>query len=159
MSQHNDIQLRRRIERILERHPNASSLAVRQRLIVDVKPAHFYLHLIPFYDQDRIDDSSDIQRELDRMMAMHLGLSVIARTLLTKPYNYRQIERALLKLTLNFNHTEQTRLCKIVHFGHDMAKDEHHKSKMVMHLQKLGHRLPDIFLILRQSTRVEIIDR
>ncbi len=159
MSQHNDVQLRRRIERILERHPNASSLAVRQRLIVDVKPAHFYLHLIPFYDQDRIDDSSDIQRELDRMMAMHLGLNVIARTLSTKPYNYRQIERALLKLTLNFNHTEQARLCKIAHFGHDIAKDERHKSKMIMRLQNLGHRLPDILLILRQSARVEIIDR
>lgn len=159
MSQHNDVQLKRRIERILERHPNASSLAVRQRLIVDLKPAHFYIHLIPYYDQDRIDDSSDIQRELDRMMAMHLGFSVIARILSTKPYNYRQIEQALLKLTLNFNHTEQARLCKIVHFGHDMVKDERHKSKMIMRLQNLGHRLPDILLILRQSVRVEIIDR
>ncbi|CAK3076176.1 conserved hypothetical protein [Vibrio crassostreae] len=159
MTQHNDIQLRRHIERILEHHPDASSLVVRQRLIVDVKPTHFYLHLIPFYDQNRIDDNSDIQRELDKMMAMHLGFSVIARTLSAKPYNYHQIERALLKLTLNFNHKEQARLCKIVHFGHDVAKDEHHKSKVVMHLQKLGHRLPDIYLTLRQSAKVEIIGR
>ncbi|WP_135381816.1 MULTISPECIES: hypothetical protein [Vibrio] len=159
MSQDNDAQLRRRIECILERYPNASSLMVRQRLIVNVKPAHLYLHLIPFYDQCRIDDRADIQRELGKMMAMHLGLSVIVRTLSTKLYNYRQVEQALLELTVDFNHIEQTRRCKVTHFGYDMAKDEHHHSHWVMVLQKLGHRLPDIWQVLRKSVRVEPIDR
>ncbi|WP_299142487.1 hypothetical protein [uncultured Vibrio sp.] len=57
-----------------------------------------------------------------------------------------------------FNHAEQAQRCKIAHFGHEMAKEEHHKSKRVIHLQKLGHRLPDILLILRQNVSVERID-
>ncbi|WP_258071227.1 hypothetical protein [Vibrio jasicida] len=80
MGKLNDAQLQRRIEHILERHPNASSLVVRQRLMSNLKPSHIYPHLVPFYEQYRIDDSADIQRELRKMMSVHLGLSIIAQT-------------------------------------------------------------------------------
>ncbi|MDK9755055.1 hypothetical protein KIV40_06270 [Vibrio sp. D173a] len=127
MSSRNDALLRRRIARILERIPNASSQMVRQRLMTSVKPAQFYVHLTPFYEQQRIDDHADIMKALTRMMAMHLGL------------------------TVNFDHLEQARRCKEATFGVELPKDANHQSQMVMHLQKQGHRLPDIWQVLRQE--------
>lgn len=153
MSSRNDALLRRRISRILERIPNASSQMVRQRLMMSVKPTQFYVHLIPFYEQQRIDDNADITKALGRMMAMHLGLSVIARTLTSRCYNHRQVEAALLELTANFDHLEQARRCKEAAFGVEPPKDANHQSQMVMHLQKQGHRLPDIWQVLRQDAQ------
>lgn len=66
MGKLNDAQLQHRIEHILERHPNASSLVVRQRLMSNLKPSHIYPLLVPFYEQYRIDDSADIQRDLKK---------------------------------------------------------------------------------------------
>ncbi|EJE4206686.1 hypothetical protein NB663_07235 [Vibrio parahaemolyticus] len=152
MGRLNDAQLQCRIEHILERHPNASSLVVRQRLMSSLKPSHIYPHLVPFYEQYRIDDSADIQRELKKMMSMHLGLSIIAQTLSIGCFNYLQVEKALLELTADFDHLAQAQRCKELRFGHGAPTDEHHQSQIVMTLQRLGHRLPDIWQVLRQAT-------
>ncbi|EGQ9284312.1 hypothetical protein F7U66_00395 [Vibrio parahaemolyticus] len=151
MGKVSDTQLHRRIERILQRHPNASSMRVRQQLMINIRPSCLYTHLIPFYEQYLIDDSHDIRRELKRMMSLHLGLSVIVRTVSSGCYNYLQVEKALLELNSNFEPLEQAMRCKELHFGVKPPRDEHHHSEMVMTLQRLGHRLPEIWRVLRHA--------
>ncbi len=153
MGKVSDAQLHKRIEGILKRHPNASSIKVRQRLMVDLRQSNLYVHLIPFYRQNRIDDSQDIQREISRMMRLSLGLSEIARTLSSSCYNYLQVEKALLDLTAEFDHFAQAQRCKDLRFGSGSPRDEDHQSEMVIGLQKLGHRLPDIWRVLRHANK------
>ncbi|HAS3631071.1 TPA: hypothetical protein I6209_003686 [Vibrio cholerae] len=51
--------------------------------------------------------------------------------------------------TADFYHLAQAQRCKELHFGHGAPTDEHHQSQIVMTLQSLGHRLPDIWQVLR----------
>ncbi|MGR5443688.1 hypothetical protein ACPV47_02205 [Vibrio jasicida] len=148
MSKASDEKLKERIERILNNHPGASSREVRRRLMTSVNPRHFYPHLIPFYEQGKINDSAEIDFVLNKMMDMHLGMRVITQVISSSYYNYLQVEKALLLLSNNFHHIEQAKRCKEARFGTGSPKDADHQSTMVMYLQKQGHRLFDIWKVL-----------
>lgn len=151
MPKRKDAQIKVRIEGILQRYPNATSQDIRQRLMLTMKPSSLYPHFVPFYEQGRIDDRVDIQRAIRSMMKEHLGFSVIAQKLSNGRYNFLQVKQALIELHLNFNSTEQIKRCKKGRFGSEQPKDEHHHSQVVMYLQKKGHRLPDIWQVLRSE--------
>ncbi len=136
MSKCNDTQIKRRIERILQRYPKATSKDVRQHLMLTVRVSYLYPYFIPFYENRLIDDSADIQRAIRTMMKKHLGFSVIAKKLSCEGYNFLQVEQALMLLQAQFEHVAQTKRCKIARFGLEQPIDEHHQSKMVMYLQK-----------------------
>ncbi|EJN2404955.1 hypothetical protein NPL76_003664 [Vibrio parahaemolyticus] len=84
-------------------------------------------------------------------MKKHLGFSVIAKKLSCEGYNFLQVEQALMLLQAEFEHVAQTKRCKIARFGSEQPIDEHHQSQMVMYLQKKGHRLTDIWSVLRDE--------
>ncbi len=52
-------------------------------------------------------------------------------------------------LQAEFDHMAQTKRCKVARFGSERPIDEHHQSQVVMYLQKKGHRLTDIWSVLR----------
>ena len=147
MSKKNRIEAK--IQRILQHKPSASTLHIKQRLFsFGVTTRTLPTHLMPFYQQHKIDDQLHIKRHLELLMKEGKGFAFIARALRTSLYNPIQIEETLRELLVHFDHQAQAKLSQRLRFGDERPKTVDEHSKRLFYLQKQGHSLSTIREIL-----------
>ncbi|MFM2591260.1 hypothetical protein [Vibrio sp. TBV020] len=154
MSKLSEYQIYEKITHILKQEPKASTHYIKQRLVcLGVKPECIYAQLVHFYEQGAIDDQDNIDQHIQIAIQKRQGFNLIARTLSQGQYNHIQVTKSLVSLSRNIDHYRQASLCKMEQFGRLKHTTPDSQSKMILYLQKQGHRLPDIWKALRKEQK------
>lgn len=80
-------------------------------------------------------------------LSLRLDFNGIKRELLHAYLNPIQVNEALGKLLVNFNHEEQATKCMLKYFGACKSMNPETYSRIVLSLQSKGHRLNDIWKV------------